>query len=256
MGKKGNDQLLSTNVALPLSKRNKNLVTLASCLFMFYIAAHGTAVAISQSFILTKIDAMSFFSLSAIAIALGAAITTPVGGKLGDIIGRRNLMVYSGAIAFLTTVGIAYSPNIGIYLSLMILNSLSKGAFTASPFILMNLINEKKDVPKANGLLASSIAGGTFGGAMIAGTFNDMGQTELGFVITGLFVLLAAILIFISLPNIKSQNKTKIDGGGIALLTVLISSFVLTFNFAPSIGWANPITLLGFGTLIGSLFYL
>lgn len=252
MGKKGNDQLLSTNVALPLSKRNKNLVTLASCLFMFYIAAHGTAVAISQSFILTKIDAMSFFSLSAIAIALGAAITTPVGGKLGDIIGRRNLMVYSGAIAFLTTVGIAYSPNIGIYLSLMILNSLSKGAFTASPFILMNLINEKKDVPKANGLLASSIAGGTFGGAMIAGTFNDMGQTELGFVITGLFVLLAAILIFISLPNIKSQNKTKIDGGGIALLTVLISSFVLTFNFAPSIGWANPITLLGFGTLIGS----
>ena len=47
MSKKENEQVVSTNVALPLTKRNKNLVTLASCLFMFYVAAHGTALAIS-----------------------------------------------------------------------------------------------------------------------------------------------------------------------------------------------------------------
>lgn len=52
-----------STVALPLSKRNKNLVAIASCLFMFYIAAHGTAITISQKFILNKIDEMSFFSL-------------------------------------------------------------------------------------------------------------------------------------------------------------------------------------------------
>lgn len=252
MSKKVNNQVVNANVALPLSKRNKNFVTLGSCLFMFFIAAHGTALAISQSFILTKINAMSFFSISAIAIALGAAITTPIGGKLGDIVGRRSLMVVSGIIAFITTVGIAYSPNIGIYLTLLIINSLAKGAFTASPFILMNLINEKKDVPKANGLLASSIAAGTFGGAIIAGAFNDMGQTELGLVITGIFVLLASLLIFISLPNAKAKGKVKIDIGGIILLTILISSFVLTFNFAPTLGWTSPIILAGFAILIGS----
>lgn len=220
---------------------------------MFYIAAHGTALAISQSFILTKIDGMSFFSLSAILIALGAAIMTPIGGKLGDIIGRKTLMVGSGIIAFITTVAIAYSTNIGLYLTFTIINSLSKGAFTASPFILMNMINEKQNVPKAMGLLASSIAAGTFGGALIAGTFNDMGQTELGFVITGLFVVLAAILIFVALPNSKSQKKIKLDVGGIVLLTILISSFVLTFNFGSKIGWTNPLILGGFIILISSL---
>lgn len=129
MGKKENEQVVSSNVALPLSKRNKNLVTLGSCLFMFYIAAHGTALAISQSFILTKINGMGFFSLSAILIALGSAIMTPIGGKLGDIIGRRTLMVGSGIIAFITTVAIAYSPNTSLYLGFTILNSLSKGGF-------------------------------------------------------------------------------------------------------------------------------
>ena len=92
MKKNENKEMVNPNVALPLSKRNKTFVTLASGLFMFYIAAHGTALAISQSFILAKIDGMSFFSLSAILIALGAAIMTPIGGKLGDIIGRKTLI--------------------------------------------------------------------------------------------------------------------------------------------------------------------
>ena len=60
-----------SNVALPLSKRNKTLVSIASILFMFYVASHGTAIAISQSFILTKIGGMSYFSLSVILVALG-----------------------------------------------------------------------------------------------------------------------------------------------------------------------------------------
>lgn len=245
----------ATTVALPLSKRNKTLVTLASCLFMFYIAAHGTALAISQSFILTKIGAMSYFSLSAIFIALGSAIMTPIGGRLGDIVGRRTLMVVSGLVAVITTVGIAYSPNIISYLGFTMLNSLSKGAFTASPFILMNIINERKDVPKAMGLLASSIAAGTFAGAIISGTFNDMSQPELGLVVTAIFVLLAVVFIYISLPNTKSANKVKLDTGGIILLTIVISAFVLSFNFAPKMGWTNPLILLGFLTLVVSLIF-
>ena len=255
MKKNENKEMVNPNVALPLNKRNKTFVTLASGLFMFYIAAHGTALAISQSFILAKIDGMSFFSLSAILIALGAAIMTPIGGKLGDIIGRKTLMVIAGIVAFITTVGIAYSPNIGAYLTFTIINSLSKGAFTASPFILMNVINEKKDVPKAMGLLASSVAAGTFAGALIAGAFNDMGQTQLGLIITGIFVLLAVVLTFIALPNTKSPNKVKLDFGGIILLTVLISSFVLTFNFAPLLGWVSPFILVGFVILVSSLFF-
>lgn len=241
---------MEKGVALPLSKKNKKLVIFGSCLFMFFIASHGTALAISQSFILTKIKAMEFFSLSAISIALGSAIMTPIGGKLGDIIGRRTLMVASGIIAFVTTLGIAYSPNFTTYLIFVILSGLAKGASISSPYIFMNLINEKKDVPKANGFIASSIAAGTFVGPLMAGAFNDIGQTELCLVIIGAIALLSSILIFIGLPNTKAQAKIKLDFGGMSILTILISSFVLTFNFAPVIGWTNPLTFLGFAVLI------
>ena len=37
------------------------------------------------------------------------------------------------------------------------------------------LINERKDVPKAMGMLATAIAVGGFGGSIIAGILTDMG---------------------------------------------------------------------------------
>ncbi len=220
---------------------------------MFYVASHGTAIAISQSFILTKIGGMSYFSLSVILVALGSAIITPIGGKLGDIVGRKTLMATAGGLAFVTTVGMAYSPNIIIYLVLTTINSLSKGAFVASPYIIMHQINKIEDVPKATGLLASGVAAGTLFGAMVSGVFNDLGQVELGLIINGLVVLLAVGLVLVALPNTKSKNKIKLDVVGIALLAIVISSFVLSFNFAPTVGWTNPLILLGFAVLIISL---
>lgn len=243
----------AATVALPLSKKNKTLVTIASILFMFYIAGHGTALAMSQTFMLGKIDGMSYLSLSFILITLGAAIVTPIGGKLGDIVGRRTLMVVSGLISFVTAVAMGFTSSVGVYLGLVVLNSLSKGAFTASPYILMNLINERKDIPKANGFLASAIAGGILVGAAIAGVFNDMARTEMGLIINALPILLGSILIFIALPNVKAPTKIKLDLGGIILLTILISSFVLSFNFAPTAGWTNPLVLAGFAVMIISL---
>lgn len=242
-----------SNVALPLSKRNKTLVSIASILFMFYVASHGTAIAISQSFILTKIGGMSYFSLSVILVALGSAIITPIGGKLGDIVGRKTLMASAGGLAFVTTVGMAYSPNIIIYLVLTTINSLSKGAFVASPYIIMHQINKIEDVPKATGLLASGVAAGTLFGALVSGVFNDMGQVELGLIINGLVVLVEVGLVLFALPNTKSKTKIKLDVVGIALLAIVISSFVLSFNFAPTAGWTNPLILIGFAVLIVSL---
>jgi hypothetical protein len=43
------------------------------------------------------------------------------------------------------------------------------------PYIIAGLINERKDVPKAMGMLATAIAVGGFGGSIIAGILTDMG---------------------------------------------------------------------------------
>lgn len=58
---------------------------------------------------------------------------------------------------------------------LRLLIGFTQGAFTAAPYIIAGLINERKDVPKAMGMLATAIAVGGFGGSIIAGILTDMG---------------------------------------------------------------------------------
>ena len=245
-----------SEVILPLSKRDKTLVIIGSCIFMFFMAGNGTALGISQTFLLEKFGGMEYFSIAIILIALGSTIMTPIGGKLGDIVGRKNLMVVSGLLAFITTIGIVYSTNIVMYLILIILNGLAKGAFTATPYILMSLINEKKDIPKAMGLVASSVSAGTFLSGIISGIFNDMGMTEIGIILTSAVVLIGVVFIFIGLPNTKSATATKIDTVGIMLLVVTISAFVLSLNYGAIIGWTSPIILAGIAAIFIFGFFL
>ncbi|NLY20183.1 MAG: MFS transporter [Tissierellia bacterium] len=242
----------NNEVAIPLSPKDKKLVTIGSWLLMFYIACGGTTLAISQSFILRKFDAMHLFSLSTIIISLGAAIMTPIGGKLSDIIGIKKLVIISVTVAVLSNIALAFGTNITLYFIFSLINSLSKGAFTASPAILAHMTNKKSDVPKVMGYLASAIAGGTFIGALIAGRFNDMGLTEIGITLPAVFVLIAGLLIMKGLPNIKMERKITLDYVGIVLLAILITSFVLSFNFGPTFGWTNPYVLVGFAVLIAS----
>lgn len=241
-----------SKAVLQLSKRNKPFVIVGSCIYMFFLAGNGTALGISQKFLLEKLNALNLFSLATILIALGTSIMTPIGGKLGEMYGRRNLMVASGIIALVlyTTVGVVYSTNATVYLILIVINGLAKGAFTATCYVLMSIVSEKKEVPKMMGFLASSIAAGTLISSLISGVFNDMQQTELGIIISSSVILVGVVLLYIGLPNTKTETHTKMDLTGILLLVVSLSAFVFSFNFGSLLGWTSPIILFGFLTLV------
>ena len=103
---------------------------------------------------------------------------TPVGAKLGDIVGRKNILVFAPLVCVLCTVGMAFIRSLVPFMICRLLLGFAQGAYTATPYILVSLINERKDVPKAMGLLATSIAVGTFVGGLISGALADAGHLE------------------------------------------------------------------------------
>ncbi len=245
-----------SSITLSLSKRDKTFVVIGACIFMFFMAGNGTALAISQKYLLENLNGLHFFSFATILITLGTSIMTPIGGSLGIIVGRKKLLIVSGVLAFVTTIAVVYSTNIYVYLFFIIANGLAKGAFTATCYILMSLVNEQKDIPKAMGLLASSVSAGTLFASLFSGIFNDMGQTGLGIIIISATVIIGIIFIFIGLPSTDANTDVNIDTVGIMLLVVALSAFVLSFNFGTTLGWTNPLILLGFAVLIVFTFLL
>ena len=103
---------MNTQPAIILSKKQKFAVSLASIFMMFSIAMFGLSLSTLQAPMLEQIGAMDYFSLVSIVSILGLSIMTPIGGKLGDLVGRRNLIIFSGTISIVCGIGIGFAKTL------------------------------------------------------------------------------------------------------------------------------------------------
>jgi MFS family permease len=236
---------VTPNVAIPLPKAKKNMVMIGCICMMLSVAMFGLSLATIQGPILESMGAMEYFSLLTIFASLGLSIMTPIGGKLGDLLGRRNIVIYAGLVAAICGLGLGLVKSFVPFAILRLLLGAGQGAFTAAPYILAREINEPKDVPRAMGMLASAIAIGGFGGSIIAGALTDAGYLRAAIMFPAIPLLLGVLLIGLNLPNVKRDN-IKIDVPGIICLVVTLGALLLSLNFGSRVGWTNPIILVGF----------
>ena len=91
-------QQAQPQVAIPLPKGKKNAVQIGCICMMLSVSMYGLVFSTLISPILESVNALGYVSLFSIFAGLGVAIMTPIGGKLGDLIGRRNIVVIPGII--------------------------------------------------------------------------------------------------------------------------------------------------------------
>ncbi len=245
-----------SRAAIPLPKGKKMMVQWGCVCLMLSIAMFGLSLATLQEPILQEMGAMDYFSLLSILATLGLSIMTPIGGKLGDLFGRRNLVIVSGLLCAVCGIGMAFIRSLLPFFVLRLLLGAAQGAFTSAPYILVREINEPEDVPKYMGLLASSVAAGGFIGSWIAGFLTDLGLLELAIVFPAIPLLAGVTLIAFGLPNQRPNGRVQLDVAGIAALTAALSAILLALNFGPRTGWLNPFILAGFAAGIFALFVL
>lgn len=212
---------------------------------MLSVAMYGLVFATLTSPILESVNAMGYVSLFSIFAGMGVSIMTPIGGKLGDLIGRRNIVVIPGIICAVCGIAFAFVRSLVPLMILRLLIGFTQGAFTAAPYIIAGLINERKDVPKAMGMLATAIAVGGFGGSIIAGILTDMGLLKVAILMPAVPLILGVVLIGLNMPNVKREGKVSIDIPGIIALVVALAGILLALNFGSSM-MGNPAIIAGF----------
>lgn len=244
--------LKEQSAAIVLSKRKRSLVQLGAVCLTISIACYGLALSTLITPILERVGAMGYVSLLSVVSSLGITIMTPVGGKLGDIFGRKQVVVISGVACILFGIGVAYAPNLFVLMACRFGLSIAQGAFMAAPYIIVGLIHEKKDVPKAMGYLAMALSVGGFVGSIIAGALSDMGFLEAAVIFPAIPLLIGILLIGFLYPNDKTDVPVKIDKIGILFLVIALSGIFLPLSYGSSMGWGNP-WILG-GLVLGILF--
>lgn len=242
------------SAAIVLSKRKKGLVQFGAICLTISIACYGLALSTLITPILERVGAMGYVSVLSVVSSLGITIMTPIGGKLGDIFGRKQVVVVSGIACILFGIGVAYAPNLFVLMTCRFGLSIAQGAFMAAPYIIVGLINEKKDVPKAMGFLAMALSVGGFVGSIIAGFLSDLGFLEAAVIFPAIPLFIGVLFIGLLYPNDKTNETAKIDVIGIILLVVALSGIFLPLSYGSSIGWGN-LLILG-GLAVGIVFTL
>lgn len=237
---------------IQMSKGRRNIIQFGAICLVVSVACYGLALSTLISPVLEHHDAMEYVSLLSVLGSIGITIMTPIGGKLGDIFGRKAIVVIAGILCAVFGVGIAYAPNLIVLFICRVGVGLAQGAFMAAPYIIVGVINDKKDVPKAMGLLAMALSVGGFAGSIIAGILTDLDMLNAAILFPVIPLIIGVVLIGVYYPNDKNDNKVNIDVGGIVLLTIALSGILFPLNFGTSVGWTNPIIIGGF--ILGILF--
>jgi len=188
--------------------------------------------------------------VSGYLVALGAFFI--VGGRLGDILGRRRLLLV-GVMIFAAASGLAgASPDPRFVILLRVVQGVGAAiAFPVSLAIVTNAFPRER-VQRAIGIVFGIAVIGTAAGPFIGGLLTDVLSWRFVF---WLNLPIAAIVVWLVVTSVEeSRDETvprRLDLPGLVLVVAGLASISIAFDKAADWGWASAATLglMAFGSL-------
>ena len=175
-------------------------------------------------------------------LIVGAAIAAVV-GRLGDLFGRRRVLIVVLAIGAIGSLISALSTNFPV----LLVGRLMQGVTGAILPLCIGLVHEnmpKDRAPMAIGLMISGASIGTAAGLVVGGMIVDQFSwhgiffTSAGLCVTAALATLAFVPVSIRRPSIQAVDWMSglAFAPGVALVLVY-------FSMGKSWGWGNPMSL-------------
>lgn len=239
-------------------------------------AARGALAAVSLSMLLSSLGtSIANVGLPAMASSFGASfqevqwvvlayllvITVLIVGvgRLGDIVGRRRLLLVGLGLFMLASVVCAGAPTLGILIAARAAQGLGAAIMMALSMAVIAEIVPKDRTGSAMGLLGTMSAVGTALGPSLGGVLIAASGWRAIFLVTVPLAALAFVLAYRYLPSpapaTSRQGKPQLDILGTVLLALTLSAYALAATLGRgSFGSLNAALLAG--AIIGLCLFL
>lgn len=181
-------------------------------------------------------------SWMATATVLAGAVATPLMGRLGDMYGKRRMLVISLGLLTVGSVICALSPSLAPMLAGRALQGAAAGVIPLGISIL------RDELPPARmgtgiGLISATLGLGAGLGLLLGGFIVDHLHWQMVFWVSTVMGALAITFVLLVVPESPLRTGGRFDlVGGVGLSAVLVC-VLLPVSKGHEWGWGHPLTL-------------
>jgi EmrB/QacA subfamily drug resistance transporter len=219
---------------------------------VFLAAADGTVVATALPAIAASLGQVELLSWVVVANLIAATIATPVYGRLGDLFGRRRMMLVALALFMVASVLCGLSHSLLMLIAARVLQGFGGGGLMT---LAQALVGENVP-PRARGtyqgyISACIVAGVTFGPVAGGALTGIWGWSAVFFAYVPLCLI--AILLVLRLPiGAPSFGRASFDAVGLVLLTGFIVPLLVALSRLQRLDPASVPMLLSLVAIAGA----
>ena len=182
---------------------------------------------------------------------LSAAVCTPIFGRLGDMFGKRRLLVVALALFGLGSVVSALGTSLEVVVAGRVLQGAGGGIFPLCFGIIRDEFPRER-VASSIGLISATFGIGGGAGLILGGLITDHASYHWIFWLGAITAAIAAVMIEIFVPESPVRTPGRVDIRGALVLGLGLTAPLLAIARANEWGWGDARTLALFaaGALI------
>lgn len=235
-----------------LSRRRRLLIYVFMMLALFMATLDNQIVSTALPTIVAELGSIERFGWVSAAYLLAQSAIMPVYGKLGDLFGRKYVMMFAISLFVIGSLSCGLAWSMESLIAARVLQGLGGGGIMVSIFSINADLFAPRERAKYQSfsslvLMASGSIGPTLGGLMS----QYLGWRSI-FLVNLPIGILVLTSIFLLLPYVRPNRQPKIDYAGAATLAITIGLIVLWADGSQIFGGMfTPVTfgILGLATV-------
>ncbi|WAC65820.1 MDR family MFS transporter [Agrococcus sp. SL85] len=193
------------------------------------------------------------------ATLLTTAISTPIWGKLADLVDRKRLYQIALVVFVLATAAAGFAQDPGSLIAFRAVQGLGAGGLAALSQVLMADIISPRERGRYMGLFGAVMAVATVGGPLLGGVITDSIGWRWNFFVSLPIAVAALLLVQRTVPRgTPSTRRPRIDVVGIVLLSTAVSLLLVWITSAGSAfpWWGTETALMVGGAVLAAVLFV